>query len=130
MYEQYLNKKYFYGKTDCGSICIEFLKNECNIIIQDVPRKNIFKDLNFCYNAWKNNNMYDINDINDVNDMNLKFGDIFIHNYNNLPIHCSVYIGNGQIISIIPYNYSYISNLSDECLKYPLKYHLRHKSLL
>lgn len=129
MYEQYLNKKYFYRKTDCGTICIEFLKNECNIIIQDVPRKNIFKDLNFCYNAWKNNNMKDIDDIDDINNMNLKIGDIFIHLYKNEPIHNSVYIGNNKIISIIPYNYSYINDLKNECLQYPLKYHLRHQSL-
>lgn len=127
MYDKYLNRRFFYGKTDCASLSIEFLNNELNLDIKDFPRVDLHSNLNYLYNCCISNGFIDMND---KDNMNLKFGDVIISLYNNLPIHCSVYINDGNVLTITPFIKSSIIPIEEELKKHSICYHLRHETLL
>lgn len=129
MYEKYLNRIYFYGKNDCASLSVEFLRNELNLDIKDFPRKSLFQFPNYCHDCCIENDFIDIDDIDDIDNMDLQFGDVIICKLkNNLPIHLLVYIKDNLVLTIAPFKMSNLYPLEEEIKINPVVYHMRHKS--
>ena len=122
--KNYLNVDYSIGKNDCFGMVRNYYKNELNIDINDYNRDAGWEIIrpNYILELFEKEGFYKIN-LEDI-----KRNDVIIFNFNDIPQHISIYMGNEMILHHPEEQKSIISELT-KALKKRINIVIRHKDI-